>query len=94
MTENNICQPGKIPESGQWNSDGTNPFLIPTKNMPKPIKHKHGGRCEWYYFDTYSKARIAAFVAENNASILGCDSWFQVPGQIQEEEGLFMVTFP
>lgn len=94
MKEKNMLKPGKIPEWGQTNPDGTDPFLISHKDMPKPVKEAEGMRCSWKWFDTYSKARIAAFVAENNASIIGCDSWFQVPGQIQEENGLFKVTFP
>ena len=94
MEEKNICQPGKIPEWGQKNPDGSDPFLISMDDMPKHVKYEVGGRCCWYWFDTYSKALIASFVATNHETILGCDSWRNCPGDIHEDNGLFRVTFP
>jgi hypothetical protein len=73
----------------------TDKNLIRLDDMPNPVKKEIGYKCAWYWFDTYSKAQIGAFVALNHLSIMGCDSMRQTPGEIHEEEdGLFRVTFP
>lgn len=94
MEEKNIVKPGKIPEWGQRNPDGSHAEIISEKDLPKAVNEKEGMRCAWKWYDTYSKAKIASFVAENNGNILGCDSAMQRPGDILEDNGLFRVTFP
>ena len=94
MKEKNIVKPGKIPEWGQRNPDGSHAELISYDDLPKPVNEIEGMRCAFKWYDTYSKAKIASFVAKNNYDILGCDSWRQRPGDISEDNGLFRVTFP
>ena len=94
MKEKNIVKPGKIPEWGQRNPDGSHALLISYDDLPKPVNEIEGMRCAWKWYDTYSKAQIAAFVAKNNGNIFGNDSRMQRPGDILEDNGLFKVTFP
>ena len=84
-----------VPQKGQKCRDGRDPFIINYEDMPEPVKFESGMKVYWYWFDTFSKASIAAWVAYNNASIRGWEYYGRcIPGTIEADEGLFKVTFP